>query len=292
MSPAAVPCASLAREGHQPGNLVRDVHRCHTVTEDGFAGPQGTPVPPGLQEVRERRPVVCDALALGPQEEDADTPTLPDIPQAIGVRKPDVCQEHLVERPAAVDGPEGPDVHAIFLHVEYEERQAAVLRDPGIGPGQENPPPRLVRHARPDLLTVDDPLVAVAQGGGAEAGQIRPRPGLTEELAPELLVGEGGPQPAPLELFRSEIRGSLLQLGERRRSSRLHPAPRHPAASRSPEVAVRLQAHGLRNQGRNVSTPGLRRSVRRETPHANLRWGRVPPTVIPTTALPTGSLST
>src|SRR5262245_47161442 len=54
---------------------------------------------------------------------------------------------------------------------------------------------------RPDLLPVDDPLVALAHGARPQAGQIRAGGRLREELAPDLLTGERARRIAPLVLF-------------------------------------------------------------------------------------------
>src|SRR5581483_7816688 len=51
-----------------------------------------------------------------------------------------------------------------------------------------------VGQRRPDLLPVDDPLVAVPDGPGGEPGQVGAGTGLGEQLAPDLLPGEQGPE--------------------------------------------------------------------------------------------------
>ena len=49
----------------------------------------------------------------------------------------------------------------------------------------------------PDLLAVDDPLVAVAHRPGRQPGDVGAGAGLAEHLAPDLLVGRQRPQQAP-----------------------------------------------------------------------------------------------
>ena len=78
-----------------------------------------------------------------------------------------------------------------------------MLRHVRIRPGDEDPEAGELRAARPDLLAVDDPLVAVAHRPGAEPGQVRPGPRLAEQLAPELLAGEHRRQVALLLLRRA-----------------------------------------------------------------------------------------
>ena len=52
----------------------------------------------------------------------------------------------------------------------------------------------------PDLLTADDPFVPVPFGPGGERREVRSRPGLAEQLAPDLLAGEERQQVALLLL--------------------------------------------------------------------------------------------
>ena len=100
----------------------------------------------------------------------------------------DVSEEHLVEFGFAGDLVQGPHVDARSVHVDQEGGDALVLGHVGIGPGQEQPEPGEVGQGRPDLLPVEEPLVAVPYGAGGQAGHIRSRPGLAEELAPDLLA--------------------------------------------------------------------------------------------------------
>ncbi len=68
-----------------------------------------------------------------------------------------------------------------------EERgDAAVLRHVGVGAGEQQAPVAVVRARRPHLLAVDDPLVAVAVGAGAQPGEVGAGAGLGEQLAPDL----------------------------------------------------------------------------------------------------------
>ncbi len=74
----------------------------------------------------------------------------------------------------------------------------------GIGAHEQQSPPRDVRHARPDLLTVDDPLVAVARRRRGERRDVGPGAGLAEHLAPDLFARERGPQEPLLLLLGAE----------------------------------------------------------------------------------------
>ena len=66
---------------------------------------------------------------------------------------------------------------------------------------EEEAPFRHVRHAGPDLLAVDDVVVAVEHGARLEIGEVAARVGLGEALAPDLLGGEDLGQ-VPLALGR------------------------------------------------------------------------------------------
>ena len=80
-----------------------------------------------------------------------------------------IGHEHLVERGVAVHLAQRLHVDALLAHVEQEVRQALVLRLVPIGTREQQRPVGLVRTRGPDLLAVDDPLVALevgARGGG------------------------------------------------------------------------------------------------------------------------------
>ena len=74
---------------------------------------------------------------------------------------------------------------------QHEVGDPLVLRDVGIGAGQEHADVGDLRARRPDLLPVDDPLVAVLDRRGGEAGEVGAGAGLAEELAPRLAAGDG-----------------------------------------------------------------------------------------------------
>ena len=59
-----------------------------------------------------------------------------------------------------------------------------------VGAGQEDAEVAVVRARRPHLLTVHDPLVAVAHGPGREPGEVGAGARLAEELAPHLVAAQ------------------------------------------------------------------------------------------------------
>ena len=65
-----------------------------------------------------------------------------------------------------------------------------MLRHVGVGARDEDAELRHLRARRPDLLAVDDELVAVTHRPGGERGEVAARAGLAEQLAPDLFAGE------------------------------------------------------------------------------------------------------
>ena len=78
------------------------------------------------------------------------------------------------------------------VHRADEVGDAHVLGRRRVGAGQQDAPAGDVGVAGPDLLAVDDPLVAVALGPGGERGQVGAGTRLAEELAPDLLARRAG----------------------------------------------------------------------------------------------------
>ncbi len=76
------------------------------------------------------------------------------------------------------------------LHVDDERGDALVLLGVGIRAAHDLAVVGVLRARRPDLLAVDEPLVAVARGGGRERRDIGAGAGLAEELRPDLLAAE------------------------------------------------------------------------------------------------------
>ena len=86
----------------------------------------------------------------------------PGVAEALGVRDAGVGEVDLVELGLAGHLAQRPSLDARCVHVDDEGREARVLGHVGIGPHDEQAPARHVGERRPDLLAVDDPLVAVA----------------------------------------------------------------------------------------------------------------------------------
>ena len=89
------------------------------------------------------------------------------------------------------------------LHVEEEVADALVLRRVRVGAGDEDAHVGAVRAGRPDLLAVDDVVVAVADGARLEAGEVGAGAGLAEALAPGIFAADDPRQRRVLLLLRA-----------------------------------------------------------------------------------------
>ena len=76
------------------------------------------------------------------------------------------------------------------MHVDREPGDALVLRRLWVGAGDEHAEVGDLSARRPDLLAVDVPQVAVTDGSSREAGEVRARAGLAEQLAPRPSAGD------------------------------------------------------------------------------------------------------
>ena len=140
----------------------------------------GRAEPPQRAAARQRHPLVAER-DLGQR------PALVHLADQVGGRQAHVGEEHLVERVGAGHLDDRADLDAGRVHRADEVRDALVLGHVGVGAGDEDAELRVLGQRRPDLLAVDDPLVAVAHGPGAEVGQVAAGLGLAEQLAPDLL---------------------------------------------------------------------------------------------------------
>ncbi len=163
------------------------------------------------------------------QARECDPPTLARLTDAVGVGDPRVVEEDLGEVGVAVHLAERPDVDAGAVEVEPERGDAAVLGHRRVVPGEEEPEPGVGPAARPHLLAVHAPLVAVTRRARRQAGEVGARARFGEELAPDLLpvrdlrqparalVGPAvGDQRRPDELEADQVRVEIgnVELGE------------------------------------------------------------------------------
>ncbi len=77
-----------------------------------------------------------------------------------------VRDEDLVEHGSPRHLSQRPNVNSVLVHVERKVSDALVLGHFGVCSGQQHSQVGNFAHRRPNLLTVDDPLVAVFYGTG------------------------------------------------------------------------------------------------------------------------------
>src|SRR5438034_301564 len=130
------------------------------------------------------------AAALEAERRLRDLPALAEAADEVALLGARVGHEDLVELRAARDLLEGAHLHAGLAHVEQEARDPLVLGHAGIAAREQDAPVRDVAAARPDLLTVDEEVIAPVLGARAQAGEVRARVRLGVQLAPHLLGGE------------------------------------------------------------------------------------------------------
>ena len=148
---------------------------------------------------------------------------------------------------------------------EQEVADALVLRRICVRARQQHHSLRAVRAGRPDLLAVDDVVVAVLHRARLQRRQVGPGPRLAETLAPEVVAGQDARQVLALLLLRpvdddrrpgepdrQEVRprrrgarhllvkDELLHHREPGAAVRLRPRGRHPAALRQRPQPVAL----------------------------------------------------
>ena len=103
---------------------------------------------------------------------------------------PGAGEEHLVELRAAGQLLDRPDLDAVLVDRDQQERQPVVPLGAGLGARDDEEPLAELRVGRPDLLAVDHPVVAVQPGLGLHVGQVGAGAGLGVALRPQLLDGQ------------------------------------------------------------------------------------------------------
>jgi hypothetical protein len=114
-------------------------------------------------------------------------------------------EERLVELAVPGDLDDRADLDPRLVHRHQEIRQPFVLRRIAVGAAEDEDPLRPVRQRSPDLLSLHDPLVAVALGARLDVGQIGARVRLGVALAPDLGAPEDPRKERPLLVVAAEV---------------------------------------------------------------------------------------
>ena len=162
----------------------------------------------------------------------------PTAPSRWLIRNHDVGEIDLVEFLHAVGLLDRPHLDAFALHVEEEHRQALVLGHVGIGAGDQQAVVGIMRARGPDLLAVDDPVVAVLFGAGAQARDVGAAGGLREQLAPDLLAGGELRQIMPLVLPRCHRPSRSARTCPRRSGTAASACRRRPLPAARSRVSI------------------------------------------------------
>src|SRR5439155_11796943 len=128
------------------------------------------------------------ADALVTERAHGHLPALPLLAQPVLDGHPGAGEEDLVEQRVTRDLADGTALDARHLHVDDQGGDplvlGAALDRGGVGAHEEQAPLGDVGRADPDLLTVEHVLVAVADRGRPQVGEVAAGLGLAEALAP------------------------------------------------------------------------------------------------------------
>ena len=159
-------------------------------------------------------------------------PPVVDAAHDLVLRAGRVGEVDLVELGLARDHLDRSHLDAGLAHVDQEEADPLVLRCVGVGPGEDEDVVGEMAGRRPDLLAVDDPLVAVEDGPAAEVAEVGPGVGLRVALAPQVLAGQDPGQVVGLLLVGPpHLQGVAEHLDA---EDVVEPAGRHPGLGRTP----------------------------------------------------------
>ena len=100
-----------------------------------------------------------------------------------------IGEKHLVEQGVAGHFLEGTNLDSGLQHIDDEVRDALMLRCFRVGAREQHRGICQMATRRPDLLPVDDPLLAVQLGPSGEPSEIRSGTGFAEQLTPTFLAG-------------------------------------------------------------------------------------------------------
>ncbi len=166
----------------------------HEVDQLGAGGTH----PPECPAGRQGHPFVAEG-DLG------QIPSATDLAHEGVGRQAHVGEEHLVEGLRARHLGDGPDVDPGRIHRTHEVGDAPVLGHMRIATSDEDAVTGVLGERRPDLLPVHHPFITVSLGSRAQAGQVAPGAGFTEQLTPDVLTGQQPGQVARLLLVGAGV---------------------------------------------------------------------------------------
>ena len=113
-----------------------------------------------------------DGHPLVHQSGQRHTPTVARLTEHFIVRNTYVGEVHLVELGFACHLIERPHLDTRGVHVDHEGGEAGMFHCLGLGAHHQQSPAGQMRQRGPNLLTVHDPLVAVALTLGGETREV------------------------------------------------------------------------------------------------------------------------
>ncbi len=116
-----------------------------------------------------------------------------------------VVEERLAERRCTADQLDRLNGDARLMHRQKHEADAVVLRHVGIGANEREHPVGVLRTRRPDLLAVDQEVIAAIFRACAQAGEIRTRARLAVTLTPAHFAANDRRNVAALLIFGAEF---------------------------------------------------------------------------------------
>src|SRR5581483_3357039 len=129
-----------------------------------------------------------DARALEVERRRADVPAAVLLADEVLLRHAHVVEEDLVEVVVVRHVDERTDGDAWGLHIDDEVTNALVLRRVGVRAREQDHVLGDVRAGGPDLLAVDDVVVAVLDGPRLHGGEVGAGAGFGEALAPDVVA--------------------------------------------------------------------------------------------------------
>jgi len=140
-------------------------------------------------------------VAFETERRHRDRPAVVDRTDHLIRRHAHVGEEHLGEAGAPVELDDRPGFNPVRSHVDRDERDARVPRRLGVGSHEREDPVGERTVGRPDLLTVDDEILALANRASLETREVAPGVGFGEALGPHVFGREDAPDPTLLLFF-------------------------------------------------------------------------------------------